>query len=213
MDHSLEYVNEKWAALTAFSKKEELKKELWNEIVYRYNAPHRYYHNLSRISFLFKLMENYSHLITAPATFGFAILYHNIAYDTYMADNAEQSAAIAGVHLSKLKVSPSVIANIHELIIATKNHFIPAQSSQENSLKLFLDFDFAVIAAEPKLYKIYMENIRKEYARYDQETYNQGRRQALQKLLETTHIFKTDVLKQEWESIARENIHSELSLF
>ena len=46
MENIVDYVKEKWKQLTAFSKKEELKEQLWSEILYRYSEQHRRYHNL-----------------------------------------------------------------------------------------------------------------------------------------------------------------------
>lgn len=210
MENTIDYVKEKWKQLTAFSKKEEVKEELWNEIVYRYSERHRHYHNLNHIAFLFSQCDKYLSRIANPAVTGFAILYHDIVYDTYRPDNEEQSAALAETHLKQLSVNASVIENIKTFIIATKDHKIPESYPLQDDLGLFLDFDIAILGAEPDTYKAYSEKIRQEYLKYPDNIYKEGRRQALEKVLASEKIFLTDDFIELMESTARQNINKEV---
>ena len=210
MENTIEYVKEKWKQLTAFSKKEETKKQLWKEIVYRYSEQHRHYHNLNHIAFLFSLCDKYITGISNPAVTGFAILYHDIVYDTYRPDNEEQSAALAEAHLKQLNVNAAFIENIKTFIIATKDHKIPEGYSLKNDLALFLDFDIAILATVPETYQLYSEKIRQEYLKYPDKVYKEGRRQALQKVLSFEKIFITDDFVESMEEAARQNIYKEV---
>jgi predicted metal-dependent HD superfamily phosphohydrolase len=210
MENILDYVKEKWNQLTAFSKKQELKDQLWAEIVYRYAEQHRHYHNLSHIAFLFDLCDQYIDRITNPAVTGFAILYHDIVYDTYRPDNEEQSAELAETHLKQLNLNASLIENIKTFIIATKDHKLPEGYSLKNDLSLFLDFDIAILASPGETYQLYSEKIRQEYMKYPDDVYKEGRKLALKKVLELFNIFNTKDFIDSMEETARLNINREV---
>src|SRR3954451_358501 len=194
MENSTDYVKEKWKKLTSFSKKEELKEQLWEEIVYRYSGQHRHYHNLNHIAHLFTLLDKYVDKITNPAVVGFAILYHDVVYDTYSPDNEEQSAAFAEAHLRQLQVNMAVINNVKIFVEATKDHILPRglESALQNDLSLFLDFDMAILGVDDEMYNRYSEKIREEYAKYPDPLYKEGRKLALHKILTAKNIFYTD---------------------
>ena len=212
MENIVDYVKEKWKQLTAFSKKEEIKEQLWEEIVYRYSAQHRHYHNLSHIAHLFTLLDQHINRVTNPAVMGFAILYHNVVYDTYSPNNEEQSAAFAEAHLRQLSVNNSLIKNVQIFIRATKDHTIREKTTLQKDLELFLDLDMAILGVDEEIYKWYSEKIRQEYSKYPDNLYNEGRKLALQKVLESESIFSTDDFKQLMEENARKNIESEVNL-
>jgi predicted metal-dependent HD superfamily phosphohydrolase len=210
MENILDYVKTKWKQLTAFSNKEEIKEQLWEEILYRYSERHRHYHNLSHIAFLYSLCDQHLDRISNPAVTGFAILYHDIVYDTYRPDNEEQSAALAESHLKQLNLNGRIIENIKTFIIATRDHKVPQGYSLKNDLGLFLDFDIAILGAEAETYKAYSEKIRQEYLKYPDNIYKAGRKQALQKVLESEKIFITDDFIETMEETARRNINTEV---
>jgi len=211
MENILDYVKEKWRQLTAFSKKEELKQQLWEEIVYRYSEQHRHYHNLNHIAYLFSWCDKYIDGIKYPAVVGFAIIYHDIIYDTYRQDNEEQSAEIAEAHLTQLNINSKLIKNIREFILATKNHVIEEDSLLKEDLAMFLDFDMAILASADDFYKSYREKIRQEYSKYSDDLYKAGRKLALQKMLEMPVIFNTTTFREIFEPVARENIKKEIA--
>jgi len=212
MENSIDYVKEKWRRLTSFSKKDELKEQMWEEILYRYSEQHRHYHNLNHIAHLFTLLDKYIGKITNPAVVGFAILYHDVVYDTYSANNEEQSAAFAETHLRQLNVNSGLINNVKTFIEATKDHIIPEEVSLRNDLSYFLDFDMAILCADEDTYNMYREKIRQEYSKYPDKVYKEGRKLALQKVIEPKNIFSTDDFRLEMEQKARENIDREVSL-
>jgi len=212
MENSIKYLKEKWKKLTSFSRKEELKEQLWEEIVYRYSGQHRHYHNLNHIAHLYTLMDKYIDKITNPAVIGFAIMYHDIVYDTYSPDNEEQSAAFAEAHLRQMNVNNALIGNVKRFIESAKDHIMPENLSLQNDLSFFLDFDMAVLGVDEQMYKLYSEKIREEYARYPDPVYRQGRKLALQKVQALENIFFTEEFRQEMEQKARENINSEVNL-
>ena len=212
MENILEYVEGKWKKLTAFSKKEETKQQLWQEIIYYYSGQHRHYHNINHIAHLFTWFDRFIDKVSNPAGMGFSILYHDIIYDTYRTDNEEQSAAFAESHLQQLNINSVLIDNVKTFIRATKNHMIPAGFSLHNDLALFLDFDMTILGDDEETYKRYSEKIRDEYSKYSDKIYKEGRKLALQKVLASENIFSTNDFKKTLEEKARQNISREVSL-
>jgi predicted metal-dependent HD superfamily phosphohydrolase len=212
MENVLEYVKEKWKQLTAFSKEEEIKNILWDEIVYRYSGQHRRYHNLNHIAHLFTWCDKFIDKINNPAVVGFAILYHDVVYDTYSPDNEEQSAAFAESHLQQLNVNSGFINKVKTFIKASKEHTIPEGLILQNDLALFLDFDMAILGVDEETYKLYSEKIREEYSKYPDKVYKEGRKLALQKVLASENIFSAPEFRELMEEKARENIKRELNL-
>ncbi|HEX8277482.1 MAG TPA: hypothetical protein VF540_02260 [Segetibacter sp.] len=212
MDNILGYVKEKWKHLTSFSKKEEVKEQLWREIVNCYSGQNRQYHNLSRIAYLYTLLDEYIDKIINPAVMGLAILYHNVVYDAYSPDNEDQSAAFAEAHLRQLSANQGIINNTKTFIKATKDHLIPASISLQNDLSFFLDFDMAILGVDDEVYKLYSKKIRQEYSIYPDPVYKEGRKLALQKVMALKTIFVTNEFREDMEQKARQNINRELSL-
>ena len=210
MEFVEEYLKDKWQQLTAFSGKEDIKNHLWDELLYRYTEAHRHYHNLNHLAYIFSLCDQYMNHIKNPAVVGFAIFYHDVVYDTYRQDNEAQSAEIAGAHLQRLKLNASIIDQVKTFILATKAHAIPADFAQKEDLSLFLDFDMAILAEDPPVYKLYSEKIRQEYAKYSNEIYNEGRKMALIKMLDST-LYHTPLFKELREEKAKVNMREEIS--
>lgn len=212
MENVLEYLQLKWKNLTAFSKREDLKNECWDEIVEYYTRPNRYYHNLSHIGNLFLLLDEHLSLAENPALIGFAIIYHDIVYDNLRSDNEEQSAIKAREHLAKLNMKPAFIRNVELLILATKLHRVEPLSDVEKDMAMFLDLDMAVLSTAWDDYEIYRNNIRKEFKQYSDAVYKSGRKNALQQILSKGTIYLTSQFQSMMEDKARHNLNREISL-
>lgn len=212
MENILDYVKEKWRQLTSFSNKEEVKEQLWKEIVNCYSGQNRQYPNLSHITYLYTLLDEYFDKIINPAVIGFAILYHNVVFDAYSPDNEDHSAAFAEAHLKQLNVNQGIINNTKTFIKATRDHKIPAGVSLQNDLSFFLDFDMAILGVDDEVYKLYSKKIRQEYSVYPDPIYKKGRKTALQRVLALESIFKTNEFREVMEQKARQNINRELNL-
>ncbi len=129
MENDLMYTGQMWNQLTAFSKKEELKAQLWSEIVDFYAEPYRFYHTIEHVAELFRWSEQFLKNLENPAVVGFAILYHDIYHDTFKDDNEDESAAKTREHLQKLNVKTSVIDHVETFILATKHTPSPTITS------------------------------------------------------------------------------------
>lgn len=212
MENVLLYTEQKWKQLTAFSKKEELKAQLWNEIVDHYNEPYRFYHTLDHIAALFEWSEKYLPNLQNPAVVGFSILYHDVIYDTFKTNNEEESAKKAREHLQKLNVKTSVIESVEQFIMATKTHSLPQDAATQKDLSFFLDFDLAILGSCWDDYEVYSQLIRKEYRQYPDAVYNPGRKYALQKLSDKEPLYFTHDVQELLEEPARNNLFREMQL-
>ena len=211
MENVLMYVNQKWNQLTSFSKKEDVKNELWRDIVEHHTGPYRYYHNLHHVARLFEWSETIMPQMKVPAVTGFAILYHDIVYDTFKDNNEEESAAVARDHMQRLQVKESVIQQVETYILASKKHELNSQNAFSD-LAWFLDLDLAILGAPWDEYEAYSEQIRKEYRQYPDAVYSPGRKNALEQLSEKEHLFFTSHFRDLLEAQARQNIFREIQL-
>ena len=176
------------------------------EITGRYAEPHRFYHNLSHVFSLLKMMELPDIQIDNPAIFQLAIWYHDAVYDASRKDNEEQSATLAREQLSPF-LDPCNLLFLEKMILSTARH---QPAARDRDLLLFLDFDLAILAADERTYGLYASAIRKEYHRYPWLVYRQGRRRVLENFLKRPAIYFSGWFAEEPEKIARQNLQKEL---
>ena len=186
-----------------FTKNNKLIKILWKKIELSYSNENRYYHTLSHLEDFYT--EIYPFQLTPIIEF--SIFYHDIIYDIKRKDNEKQSALLAQKHLRQLNVPKELIKQVYTLIIETKNH---QTISSENAL--FLDADLSILGSELKIYKLYIQNIRKEYSYYSNKVYEKGRREVLMNLLKKKKIYLSDYFYNLYEEKALANIRYELNL-
>ncbi len=212
MEQAMQYVAEKWDLLTSFSKKEELKNKLWKSIVDHYTEPYRFYHTLQHVASLFEKCGHYLDQLESPVTVAFAILYHDVVYDTFKDNNEEESALFARQQMTALNIKEAIIKDVEIFILATQTHTLPKGYHLNNDLSLFLDLDLTILATGWDEYELYSEQIRKEYRQYPDAVYNPGRKHALEKLSEKEYVYFTPPIHEELEPIARQNIFREIQL-
>jgi predicted metal-dependent HD superfamily phosphohydrolase len=182
--------------------------ELWLEIEHRYGEPHRHYHNLAHLDFVWEQLRRYEGLIENPGAIVFAVCYHDIVYDPKRGDNEDLSAELAKERLAAAGIEEGVIAKCNQLIMATKGHTV----SDDPEVNLFTDADLSILGQEKGRYFVYAAQVRNEYAHIGETAWQQGRAGVLQRFLRMERIFKTGVFHNDLEQLARENLHMELEL-
>ena len=134
----------------------------------------------------------------------YAIFYHDYIYISSRKDNELKSAQFA------LKILPKEInlnsELVFDMICATQMH----QHNVIEDINWLIDFDLKVLARNWEEYKIYFEQIRKEYRIYPDFLYKPGRKKALEHFLENEFIFQTTEFRELFEEIARGNIKREI---
>ena len=188
----------------------ELTDRYFNEILRRYSASSRHYHNRTHIRSLLKFCEEYNSMLIDQEVVLFSIFYHDIIYNVLRKDNELRSAKLAVKRLKALQVPASTIEQVKLYIEATKTHAVTEAVTHVGDLQFFLDFDMSILAARPSSYEVYAESVRKEYRIYPDKLYYAGRKQFLQHCLQAEFIFQTPTFRKIYEPYARKNIAREL---
>lgn len=178
----------------------------WLDLEKTYSAKSRHYHNLTHLKEMIASFETYRDKLQNPNEILFSIFYHDFVYSASKKDNELKSAEYA------LAVLPeNVDLNkqlVFDAICATQQH----QQNEIEDINWLIDFDLKILAKDWDDYKIYFEQIRKEYRIYPDFLYKPGRAKALKHFLENEFIFQTDEFRGLHEEKARANIEKEISI-
>lgn len=177
----------------------------WNDLEKAYSNKSRYYHNLSHLKEMIESFEIYRNQLQNPNEILFSIFYHDFVYSASKKDNELKSAEFA---LSILDENHSLNKQlVFDAICATQLH----AHNENEDINWLIDFDLKILAKDWDNYKIYFEQIRKEYRIYPDFLYKPGRAKALKHFLEYEFIFQTDEFRVLYENLARRNIEEEIS--
>ena len=177
----------------------------WHEIVAEYSNKDRHYHNLTHLYDLFAELHPLKEKFSQWEAVIFALVYHDIVYNTLKSNNEERSAGLAVKRLTGWSCPKEVIDCCSRLIRATKHH-----QPADYETNLFTDADLAILGASPERYREYADNVRREYSLYPDLLYNPGRKKVLRHFLEMERIYKTEEFRMKYETQARANLEEEL---
>ena len=178
----------------------------WLDLEKAYSTKSRHYHNLTHIQDMVESFETYRTNLQNQNEILFSIFYHDVIYSASKKDNELKSAEYAVKILPKETTLNSEF--IFNAICATQLH----QHNKIGDINWLIDFDLKILARDWDDYKIYFEQIRKEYRIYPDFLYKPGRAKALKHFLENEFIFQTDEFRKLYEEKARENIEKEVSI-
>lgn len=178
----------------------------WLDLEKAYSKKSRHYHNLTHLKEMIASFEIYRDKLQSPNEILFSIFYHDFVYSASKKDNELKSAEYA------LAILPENITLnkqlVFDAICATQQH----QQNAIEDINWLIDFDLKILAKDWDDYKIYFEQIRKEYRIYPDFLYKPGRAKALKHFLENEFIFQTDEFRSLHEEKARANIEKEISI-
>jgi len=178
----------------------------WLDLEKTYSKKSRHYHNLTHLKEMIESFETYRDKLENPNEILFSIFYHDFVYSASKKDNELKSAEYA---LSVLSENANLNKQlVFDAICATQQHF---HNSTED-INWLIDFDLKILSKDWEDYKIYFEQIRKEYRIYPDFLYKPGRAKALKHFLENEFIFQTDEFRGLYEEKARANIEKEILL-
>ena len=181
---------------------------MWAEIHKHYSKSDRHYHTLGHLdNLLLELLPCRNQFRHWGAVI-FAIAYHDIIYNTLKSNNEEKSAEVAVKILTFHGCHPDQTNLCEQYILATKSHL----KSEEEEINLFTDADLSVLGKDWEVYKIYSQQIRKEYSLYPDLIYNAGRKKVLEHFLGMPSIYKTDFFCSKYEKNARKNLQQEFDI-
>lgn len=178
---------------------------LWSDLEQVYSAKSRHYHNLTHLDEMITLYEIHNSQLQFRDEVLYAIFYHDYVYKVTRKDNELKSAEHA---LSILPFNTTLNKLlVFDMICATQLH----QHNETEDINWLIDFDLKILSKDWEDYKIYCNQIRKEYKIYPNILYKPGRKKALLHFLENPSIYQTELFKTKYEAKARENIQKEIS--
>lgn len=152
---------------------------LMSLIMPHYDEKHRHYHNWHHINqtFIYAGDQDLSNAQTL------AILYHDAVYVPGYTGNEDASAELLRVHYAEFKdrflaCTPEDVERAAAIILMTKNHQGDALDAD-----LVLDCDLAGLGDTWEVYQKNSQDIRKEFWRYTDEQFKQGRIAFLQGMI------------------------------
>jgi predicted metal-dependent HD superfamily phosphohydrolase len=175
------------------------------DLLRRYSEPHRHYHTVQHLA---EVLDRLDELGADDDAVRLAAWFHDAVYDPSRADNEEQSAVLAERELADVRPA-ATIAEVARLVRLTAAHD-PAEGDRAGAV--LCDADLAVLAADPERYAAYAAAVREEYAAVPDEAFRAGRADVLRSLLALPSLFRTTAARERWETAARHNVETELTL-
>ncbi len=189
----------------------------WTDLEKAYSKKSRHYHNLTHLKEMIASFETYRDKLQNPDEILFSIFYHDYVYSASKKYNELKSAEFAVSIFTDIKrdrfLKPVAFTEfdrqlVFDAICATQQH----QHNAIEDINWLIDFDLKILAKDWDDYKIYFEQIRKEYRIYPDFLYKPGRAKALKHFLENEFIFQSEEFRNLYEGKARINIEKEISL-
>lgn len=207
----IHWLKQEWEELASkYSVDTSLINDYWNDIKKHYSSKSRYYHNTSHIYNMLTQLNDFENEIVDIEAIKFAIWYHDIIYKSTKKDNEEKSAVFAKKRLKSIDFNEKRAKNVEKLIISTKKHQLILEENNDNMY--LLDLDLSILGTPWEIYKVYIDNIRKEYKIYPNFIYNPGRKKVLSHFLERDTLYFTNSFRNRFEQKARQNIKREIEL-
>ena len=182
------------------------RRDLFDEIIRRYQEPHRAYHTLQHIAEAFDALGACRDQVQRWPEVELALWFHDAIYDTRRHDNEERSADWARDELLAAGAAEDVAARVHALVLATKHREVP----EDNDARYLVDADLSILAAPPERFAAYERQIRKEYGWVAEPQFREAREKFLRGMLARPSIFSTAEMRDRHEAHARRNIEKAL---
>ncbi|MEU5305578.1 hypothetical protein ACH4YO_34595 [Streptomyces noursei] len=175
----------------------------------RWAEPQRHYHTTDHLTaVLDRIDELAAHAEDLPAV-QLAAWFHDAVYRPDRSENEERSAALAERALPELGIAAPRAAEVARLVRLTVTHD-PAPDDRNGAV--LCDADLAVLAGSPDTYADYAAAVRAEYAFVPDPDFRAGRAAVLRQLLALPRLFMTAQAHDRWETAARHNLSTELTL-
>ena len=177
---------QRWRALAG-----EGRDALGEALIRAWDEPQRHYHDQRHLIWLLDEAERRAPLIQDNAFVGYAIWFHDAVYQPGEPNNEKLSADWARTSLAH---DPALAERVTHVIEMTKNH---AEGQAGGDAALFLDMDIAILGAPWETYCAYAAGIRAEYPHVVDPAFAAGRGAFLEKQLERSRTFRTDLYESE----------------
>jgi predicted metal-dependent HD superfamily phosphohydrolase len=182
-------------------------RELGENMIMRYNEPHRRYHTtrhlLNVLTMIDQLADDHDLFLVQLAAW-----YHDAVYaiPEGQVSNEEASARLALRQLSRVGLEQEDLNQIARLVRLTETH-LPGPRDPEG--ELLCDADLAILASNPGDYADYVAAVRAEYADVPEDEFLAGRLSILIPFVDR-EIFRTAKGRQLTDA-ARANLATEIN--
>ncbi len=202
----------KWTnLLRRYTNDEIIIKDSFKSLCENYQSESRHHHNFEHLQTMFNFIEEHADKIVDLDMIYFSVWFHDFVYNFVYTNNEELSANCAKDFLKKIDYDREKYKDIYKYIIRTA--FLDIfKSSDPYDLRLFLDSDIIIFAADVDKYLDYTQKIRKEYHLLSDARYHAGRLKFLKKLLKSTYIYHLQENRLKYEPIARLNLTNEMNM-
>ncbi|QRP51071.1 hypothetical protein I6J71_32100 [Amycolatopsis sp. FDAARGOS 1241] len=185
-------------------------REAQTDLEARYGEPHRHYHDLSHAA---AVARDSAALaaglpVSERAAIALAAWAHDVVYNAAPGEDERRSARWLRQWLIRAGVAEPHVARAETPVLATAAHEAPEGDDAGTAL---LDADHAILGADPSSYAGYAAAVRREYAKYDDETWAAGRTAVLANLLARPVLYRSGTARARWETAARANLAAELT--
>jgi predicted metal-dependent HD superfamily phosphohydrolase len=180
-----------------------------DDLLRRYDEPHRRYHTATHLTEVLDHVDELAAEADDADAVRLAAWFHDAVYAPLSGDNEEQSAILAESALTAAGVPAATVAEVARLVRLTASH--EAAHGDRNAAVL-CDADLAILAAGPQRYAAYAAAVREEYAEVPDDVFRQGRAVVLRNLLALPSLYGTAPGRERWETDARHNLETELTL-
>ena len=197
--------NEFFNAVNTYGSSADTTSNLWQEIERQYSEPSRHYHTMVHLQNLISELQPVQSRFENWNMVVFAVAYHDVIYKASKSNNEEKSADLAMKRLRGIAAPEDLVLRCKEFIVATKRH-----QPVDDEIDLFTDADLSILGSSPDNYRIYTNQVRKEYSIYPDLLYKPGRKKVLLHFLEMQTIYKTSFFREKYEAQARRNLQNEL---
>lgn len=157
----------------------------FNHLLEMYESPSRIYHSKAHILYMLQLLNT----ITLNSSYAnmLGVITSILAHDCIMEDSSDESAEeLSAKYLEGLGVPHIGINSIADAVRATaylSNHELLKKIELNDYAKILVSLDLAILGSNGMIYRKYTEKVRKEYSRFSDMEYFNGRITALEKLI------------------------------
>ena len=206
----MDYLQNRWTNFASQWISEEEALAIFEKLKSMYSEPHRHYHTMRHLHNMFKQWDTLQPQLIDPNAVEFAVWFHDAIYDAKRNDNEEKSAQLARqIMLGMMDENAETMTSVQQLILSSQKH---RPLVDVYDCHFFIDLDLAILSADANDYMVYCQQIRQEYIHYPSFIYRMGRKQALVRFLNRSHIYCTNYFRQHYEPQAQENIRKEIGV-
>ena len=179
--------------------------ELGEELLARWQEPHRAYHDVRHLAQALSAAEAVNQ--GAPERpVRLALWFHDAVYDLRPGQDEEDSAVLAQQRLAGL-LPAAEVDEVARLVRLTASH---DPDLGDAAGAVVMDADLSILGQPAGRYHVYVRDIRTEYRAVPEEDFRRGRTQVLRSLLALDPLFRTATGRRAWLATAQQNLAEEL---